>query len=201
VAPGYSDSRFDPGTFESAGWLVTGDLGHVSDDGRVFVTGRAKDVIIRGAHNIDPGEIEEALIQHPAVAVAAAVGQPDSYAGELPVAFVSLKEGATVTAQELITFAGPRVSEPAARPKQVWILPSLPLTSIGKIYKPELRRLAARHAIEDVIAAAGAVSGSISVEMDGDEAVISTLRLNDTNTVERIKKTLLGMPIKYRVLT
>jgi fatty-acyl-CoA synthase len=200
VAPGYSDGSLDAGTFENSGWLVSGDLGHVDADGRVFVTGRSKDVIIRGAHNIDPGAIEEALMQHPAVASSAAVGQPDSYAGELPVAFVSLKEGASATAQELLKFAGPRVSEPAAGPKQVWILPTLPLTPIGKIYKPELRKLAARHAIEDAISGAGVTSGSISLEMEGDEALLSVVRPDGDKTMDRIKKALLGMPIKYRLL-
>jgi fatty-acyl-CoA synthase len=201
VAPGYSNSALNSGTFDGSGWLVSGDLGHVDVDGRVFVTGRSKDVIIRGAHNIDPGVIEEVLIQHPAVGAAAAVGQPDRYAGELPVAFVSLKAGASVTAQELLKFAGPRVSEPAACPKQIWILPSLPLTPIGKIYKPELRKLAARRAIEDALTGAGVDSGSIFLEIEGDEAMLSVVRQEDANTKDQIQKALLGMPIKYRIVT
>ena len=93
VSPGYDDPQRDKGTFEKDGWLVSGDIGHVDADGRVFVTGRAKDVIIRGAHNIDPSVIEDALLQHPDIAIAAAVGQPNSYAGELPVAYVTLRAG------------------------------------------------------------------------------------------------------------
>ena len=139
VSPGYLDPAAAPGTFLPDGWLNSGDLGHLDSAGRLFITGRLKDVIIRGSHNIDPATIEDALLEHPAVAVAAAVGQPDAYAGELPVAFVALAPGAKVEETELLAFAADRVPEPAARPKQVWIVPELPLTPVGKIFKPALR--------------------------------------------------------------
>jgi fatty-acyl-CoA synthase len=155
VGPGYTDARRNPGTFEPGGWLVTGDLGHVDAEGRVFVTGRAKDVIIRSSHNIDPGVIEEALLGHPDVQLAAAVGEPDAYAGELPVAFVVLRPGATVTEEALIAFATPRIPERPACPKRVTVLPELPLTAIGKVYKPALRLRAAERAIGEHLAAAG----------------------------------------------
>ena len=89
------------------------------------------------------------------VAVAAAVGQPDCYAGELPVAFVTLKAGATVDGEELRRYLAPIVSEPAALPRHVSILSDLPMTPVGKIYKPALRVLAARHAIEMALSGAG----------------------------------------------
>ena len=76
------------------GWLDTGDLGAVDDEGFVRLAGRAKDLIIRGGHNIDPATIEDALLAHPAVAAAGAVGRPDAHAGEVPVAFVALTPGA-----------------------------------------------------------------------------------------------------------
>jgi fatty-acyl-CoA synthase len=144
VGPGYTDSRRNAGTFEG-GWLVSGDLGHVDAQGRVFVTGRAKDLIIRSSHNIDPGSIEEALLMHPAVQMAAAVGEPDEYAGEVPVAFVVLKPGAGVDATELARFAAERIAERPAVPKRIDVLPALPMTAIGKVYKPGLRlQVAAR---------------------------------------------------------
>jgi fatty-acyl-CoA synthase len=127
VGPGYSDSARNPGTFEPGGWLVSGDLGHIDTEGRVFVTGRAKDVIIRGAHNIDPAVIEDALLKHPAVALAAAVGQPDSYSGELPVAYVVLKAGSAIEGDALVDFVAPLVGDPAARPKHVAIISEMPL--------------------------------------------------------------------------
>ena len=124
-------------------------------EGRVFVTGRAKDVIIRGAHNLDPQLIEEALLQHPQVLMAAAVGEPDEYAGELPVAYVSLKPGGVVPVAELSAFANERIPERAAWPKRIELLPAIPMTAIGKVYKPRLRALACEHALRERLARAG----------------------------------------------
>jgi fatty-acyl-CoA synthase len=90
VSPGYTDAARNAGMFEGE-WLISGDLGHIDAQGYLHITGRAKDVIIRGSHNIDPGLVEEAFLAHPAVALCAVVGEPDAYAGELPVAFVTLK--------------------------------------------------------------------------------------------------------------
>jgi fatty-acyl-CoA synthase len=81
---------------------------------------------------------------HPAVQHCAAVGQPDAYAGELPVVFVTLKPGAEADEDELLAYVRERVDEPPARPKSVTVLPSMPMTLVGKILKPELRQLAAR---------------------------------------------------------
>jgi fatty-acyl-CoA synthase len=194
VSPGYSDAARNAGTFEH-GWLVSGDLGHVDAEGRVFVTGRAKDVIIRGAHNIDPALIEEALLQHSDVALAAAIGQPDSYAGELPVAYVTLKAGATVNAEALLAFVAPRVGEPASRPKWIAVLRDMPLTPIGKIYKPALRVLAARRAIEDALAGLG-------LRQDCDIAVSesgSVIRLADASREDAVRAALMGMPITLTI--
>lgn len=146
VSPGYTDAERNPGTFED-GWLISGDMGHVDSAGRVFVTGRAKDVIIRGAHNIDPAVIEEAIAGHPAVEMCAAVGQPDAYAGELPVCYVSLKSGMSASADEIMVFAEPMIPEPPARPKRIVFLAALPVTPVGKIYKPGLRLDATAFAI------------------------------------------------------
>ncbi len=154
VGPGYTDAARNAGTFED-GWLITGDIGHVREDGRIFVTGRAKDVIIRSSHNIDPGLIEEALLQHPAVLHAAAVGEPDAYAGELPVAFVVLKPGQAIDAATLLAEVAPRIAERPAVPKRLTLLPSMPMTAIGKVYKPALRRLAVQHALHEQLELAG----------------------------------------------
>ncbi len=134
-------------------WFDTGDLGRIDEDGYVWLTGRAKDVIIRGGHNIDPIVIEEALHQHPAVEAAAAVGRPDAHAGEIPVVFVQLKPGASASPEELQDFARSRVAERAAAPAEVQILPQMPLTGVGKIFKPALRQIAAKAALERAIAA------------------------------------------------
>jgi len=163
VGPGYTDTARNAGTFEE-GWLVTGDIGHVDAEGRAFVTGRAKDVIIRGAHNIDPGVIEEALLAHPQVQMAAAVGEPDEYAGELPVAYVVPRPGAPAPSpEELLAFAAAHIDERAARPKRITVLPALPLTAIGKVYKPALRAQALQRVVEERLARAG-LEGRVRAE-------------------------------------
>lgn len=195
VSPGYSDISRNIGTFEQ-GWLISGDLGHVDAEGRLFITGRAKDVIIRGSHNIDPAIIEDALLRHPDVAIAAAVGAPDCYAGELPVAFVTLKAGATVDGEELRRYLAPIVSEPAALPRQVSILADLPMTPVGKIYKPALRVLAARHAIELALAGAGLAPHAFEIAASEAEIII---HVGDAHQQEAAKRALVGMPIRYEV--
>ncbi len=134
------------------GWLDTGDLASVDADGFIRLVGRAKDLIIRGGHNIDPATIEDALLAHPAVTAAAAVGRPDPHAGEVPVAFVTLAAGSALTPDELEGWAAEHVSEHAAAPKHVEIIDEIPLTTVGKQYKPELRRRAAEQAARDALA-------------------------------------------------
>ncbi len=154
VSPGYTEAGRDAGTFED-GWLVSGDIGHIRTDGRIFVTGRAKDVIIRNSHNIDPALIEDALMQHPDVALAAAVGQPDEYAGELPVAYVVAKSGRTLDTLVLLRFIEPLIAERPALPKVIEVLPALPQTAVGKVFKPALRQLAIERVLRDRITASG----------------------------------------------
>jgi len=179
VGPGYTDPAKNPGTFED-GWLITGDIGHIDEAGRLFVTGRAKDVIIRGAHNIDPGIIEEALMQHPQVALAAAVGEPDEHAGELPVAFVVAKADANLDEQALLAFVAQGVSERAAAPKRISQLDALPLTPIGKVYKPALRVLATERVIRERLSQAQLIEQvAVSGEDRGGRLVINFTLINN----------------------
>jgi fatty-acyl-CoA synthase len=136
----YLDHR--PNAFTRDGWLRTGDMGRRDEDGYLWITGRQKDLIIRGGHNIDPAIIEEPAYHHPAVLLAAAVGKPDKYAGELPILYVQLKSGAHATEQELETFLRERIVERAALPKSIVIVPAIPLSGVGKISKLHLRRQA-----------------------------------------------------------
>ena len=122
--------------------LRTGDLGRIDSDDYLWITGRAKDLIIRGGHNIDPAIIEEALLGHDAVAFAGAIGQPDAHAGEIPCAYVELVAGATVTVDELLAFCDSHITERAAKPKYIEILDELPKTAVGKVFKPDLRKRA-----------------------------------------------------------
>ncbi|WP_342078575.1 acyl-CoA synthetase [Yoonia sp. SS1-5] len=137
-----NEGLFYAGPLGNAQYLRTGDLGRKDPDGYLWITGRAKDLIIRGGHNIDPAEIEEALAGHEAVAFAGAIGQPDAHAGEVPCAFVELVDGATVTSDELMEYAKAHIHERAAHPKHLEIMGELPKTAVGKIFKPDLRKSA-----------------------------------------------------------
>lgn len=148
------------------GWLDTGDLGAVDADGFVHLTGRAKDLIIRGGHNIDPAQVEDSLLSHPAVTGAAAVGMPDVHAGEVPVAYVTLS--APTTEADLVAWAKEHVAEPAAAPKSVQVVDMLPVTAVGKPYKLPLRADAARRAVTAALAEHdGAVEVTADVEDGG----------------------------------
>lgn len=140
---GFLDEADNRHAFTPDGWLATGDLGFIDEQERLHLSGRSKDLIIRSGHNIDPKVIEDALAAHPAVWLCAAVGAPDPYAGELPVVFATLIPGASATEDELLAFVSARVDEPPARPKRVTILETMPMTNVGKIYKPDLRVMAA----------------------------------------------------------
>ncbi len=139
VFGGYLNEAHNKDAFVEAGWVNSGDLGRLDEDGYLWITGRAKDTVIRGGHNIDPAPIEEVFFQHPAVALAALVGQPDAYAGELPVAYVQLKPGASVAPGELEAWVRERTPERAAVPQQIILIDPMPLTAVGKVFKPKLR--------------------------------------------------------------
>jgi fatty-acyl-CoA synthase len=143
---GFVDPQDNANAFTHDGWLATGDLGWLDSQSLLHLSGRSKDLIIRSGHNIDPKVIEDAISAHPAVQLCAAVGAPDAYAGELPVVFVTLVPGATVSEAELLAYAAEHVDEAPAKPKAVTILDAMPMTNVGKIYKPELRQIAAQAA-------------------------------------------------------
>ena len=196
VAAGYSDPARDAGTFLPGGWLVSGDLGMLDAEGRLFVTGRKKDIIIRGAHNIDPQMIEDALLAHPQVENAAAVGMPDAYAGELPVAFVTLRAGAGLDETALMDFLRDRIEDPVALPKRIGIVEALPLTPIGKIFKPALRREAVGWAIRATAGEIGLAEEEFSVEVgESLEAGVTV----PAERVEDMKTALAGMPLTFTV--
>ncbi len=140
-------------------WLRTGDLGRLDPDGYLWLTGRSKELIIRSGHNIDPQVVEGPLHEHPAVALAAAVGRPDPRAGEVVVAYVQLKPGAEITEEDLLRFAEARIGERAALPKRVHIVERIPLTAVGKIFKPQLRWREAGDVYREEVAALPGVRG------------------------------------------
>ncbi|MCV6598095.1 MAG: acyl-CoA synthetase [Mangrovicoccus sp.] len=147
----YTEEGKNLGLYADRNYLRTGDLGRVDEDGYLWITGRQKDLIIRGGHNIDPAEIEEALMGHPKVAMVAAIGQPDQVAGELPCAYVELVEGAEVTVADLVEFGRERIHERAAVPKHLEILDELPKTGVGKVFKPDLRKMATKRVYDKAL--------------------------------------------------
>ena len=161
--------------FAEGRYLRTGDLGRIDADGYLWITGRAKDLIIRGGHNIDPSGIEAALARHRAVAFVGAIGQPDAVAGELPCAYVELVRGATATVAELLEFARENIPERAAVPKHIEILPELPKTAVGKIFKPELRKLAIARVYDVALAEAGIAARVVEVIEDKKRGLTARL--------------------------
>ena len=174
----YTEADKNKDLFYHDKYLRTGDLGRIDTDGYLWITGRAKDLIIRGGHNIDPAEIEEALLLHPAVAFAGAIGQPDAHAGELPCAFVELIEGETVTPDELVEHCKLHVHERAAQPKYIEILPELPKTAVGKVFKPDLRKSAITRVYNQELEAAHVQARVVSVADDKKRGLIAQLQQN-----------------------
>jgi fatty-acyl-CoA synthase len=207
VTPGYLDPRHDRGAMLAEGWLDSGDLGRVDADGYVWLTGRSKDLIIRGGHNIDPIVIEEALSRHPAVETVAAVGLPDTYAGELPMAFVQLRPDTTATAEELREFCRKEIPERAAVPVQVVSIPVMPLTGVGKIYKPALRLEATQLAFDAALAPlrAEGVKAEVMVRNDPTHGTLAVVRVMEApastrdELVKRCADLLGGFQIRHAV--
>ena len=180
IFPGntYTEAEKNADLYYFDKYLRTGDLGRMDADGYLWITGRAKDLIIRGGHNIDPAEIEEALLGHDAVAFAGAVGQPDAHSGELPCAFVELVEGAQVTEEELLDYCQIHVHERAARPKHLTILDELPKTAVGKVFKPDLRKHAITRVYNATLEEAGLPARVERVIDDKKRGLVAQLRRN-----------------------
>lgn len=176
VFPGYREKALNAHLFAGPEkWLRTGDLGRIDEDGYLWITGRMKELIIRGGHNIDPAVIEEALATHPDVALVGAVGQPDAHSGEVAAAYVELRPDAAITEKDLRAFAEEKIPERAAIPKHVEIVPELPKTAIGKVYKPELRKRATARVYGKALADAG-IEAEIEVIDDKTHGLIACIR-------------------------
>lgn len=186
----YREADKNEGLYADTDYLRTGDLGRIDADGYLWITGRAKDIIIRGGHNIDPAEIEDALSGHPAVALVGAIGQPDAFAGELPCAYVELVAGAEVSMDELLEHAKAGVHERAAVPKYIEVIPELPKTAVGKILKNELRKLAIRRVYNETLSEAGFAVEVIDVYESKKRGLVAQLKRTGDVDEEALRKKL-----------
>ncbi len=196
VGATYTDPTKNKMLYADGKYMRTGDLGYLDKDGYLWLTGRSKDVIMRGGHNIDPAIIEEALAGHPAVGFAGAIGQPDSYSGELPCAYVELVAGATVSVDELIEFAREHVSDPAACPKYLEILPELPKTAVGKVFKPDLRRSAITRVYNAALDTAGVGAQVVRVDEDKKLGLVAKISKTDAGVSDDAVQEILGKFIR-----
>jgi fatty-acyl-CoA synthase len=197
VFPGYKQMNKKSNVFVSEGWLNSGDLGRQDKNGYFWLTGRAKDLIIRGGHNIDPSTIESCLAKHPAIAEVAAIGQPDGYAGELPCAYVTLKPNHSVTLDSLKNHIKKHITERAAIPTYIEIIKTMPLTGVGKIFKPDLRRRAAERVLSDVLIKAN-IKANTKARLDEKRGLIVSILSNHTKS--EIEKALKNFSIFTEII-
>lgn len=170
VFRGYLQAEHNRGIWLELGdgqrWFNTGDLGRVDADGYFWLAGRRKELIIRGGHNIDPLMIEAPLHRHPGVELAAAIGRPDAHAGEVPVVYVKARPGSTLTAPQLLDYLTQEIAEPAALPKRLLLVDELPLTAIGKLFKPALVIREIEDVVREVASAHGVQLTALAVQQD-----------------------------------
>ena len=193
---GYKAQSDNAVAWVEGGWFNTGDLGYLDDKGYLYLSGRAKDLIIRGGHNIDPAIIEEGLAGHPAVASAIAVGLPDAYAGELPMAFIQLKPGTECSAEELLAYGEKHISERAAIPKRIEFVDAMPLTAVGKIFRPALRQRITEIVLGELFADQQ-IEASISGRLDKKSGLVMTVKLANPSTQGTAQDLL--MPYSFNV--
>jgi fatty-acyl-CoA synthase len=189
-------------------WFNTGDLGRQDEDGYLWLTGRRKELIIRGGHNIDPATIEEAFYKLQGVKLAAAVGRPDAHAGEVPVVYVELGANAGLDEPTLMKWAKDNIGERAAVPKAVHIIPQIPLTAVGKVFKPALQWDAAQRSYEETLGALGPLVKSVKVKVGEDKVhgtnveikVQPTTGVKNDEIESKIRDLLARYTLRYRVV-
>jgi acyl-CoA synthetase (AMP-forming)/AMP-acid ligase II/enoyl-CoA hydratase/carnithine racemase len=203
VFPGYLDPAHNEGTLDAGGWLTTGDVGYMTEDARLVLTGREKDLIVRSGHNIDPAAIEDVANRFAGVQISAAVGMPDQYAGEVPALFVVPAPGAQVDVEALKVHLDGHVHEPPARPRSILVIDALPVTAVGKIFKPALRDLAIKEKVRLEIARVCGTDASAAVDVRIDErkrtVVEITFRGATAEQVAELRAALAPLPQTYEV--
>ncbi|GAB2884174.1 acyl-CoA synthetase [Microbulbifer echini] len=195
IFSGYLSEEDNAKAWVDHDWFNTGDMGYLDGDGNLFLTGRAKDLIIRGGHNIDPALIEEPLSRHPAVAMAVAVGQPDAYAGEVPVAYVTLYPSDNPPSEEqLIDYCRTQISERAAIPKRIEIIDEIPLTAVAKVFKPALRNRATEYVVGQALQENN-IAAELSASFDASRGQIAKVRLEQASNKPAAEEALENLPV------
>ena len=191
VFEGYKSNIDNAYAWVEDGWFNTGDIGYMDGEGFLYLSGRAKDLIIRSGHNIDPELIEEALNAHSNVVISIAIGLPDPYAGELPMAYVVKVAHSNVTEQELINHCASVMSERAAIPKRIELIDAMPLTAVGKIFRPTLRQNIAEQVICELLAEKS-MDGTVTSEIEKKRGLVLRIDVTDKAKVGEVKKLVEG---------
>jgi fatty-acyl-CoA synthase len=208
VFKGYMEERHNKNLWPKPDWLNTGDMGRQDSDGYFWITGRKKELIIRGGHNIDPALVEEPLYQLQDVQVAAAVGRPDPRVGEVPVAYVQLAEGSDLTPDKIMQHLEKTVGERAAIPKEVIIIDEVPLTTVGKVFKPALKWETIKKVYHHELQSLGDAVENVDIHVGEDKVHGSiatiTIKPSPSASEDEIKKkvddVLGSYTIRYRVM-
>ncbi len=200
---GYVDPRHNQGVLTADRWLITGDIGYLTEDQRLVLTGREKDLIVRSGHNIDPAAIEDVANDFPGVQMSSAVGMPDAYAGEVPILFVVPSPDHTIDVGRLQEHIERNINEPPAKPKRVVVLESLPVTAVGKIFKPALRDLAIREKVRSEIDRIFGAASKADIHVDRDDKLNTRVRIaidsDDASRLRDLAESLSSLPQIYLI--
>jgi fatty-acyl-CoA synthase len=203
VFPGYLDPKQNIGVLTDDHWIVTGDVGYLTEDQRLVLTGREKDLIVRSGHNIDPAAIEDVANAFPGVQMSSAVGMPDGYAGEVPILFVVPSPNQTIDLEQLREHLELNVNEPPARPRRIVLLDVLPVTAVGKIFKPTLRDLAVQEKVRIEIDRIFGATTRADIQVNKDDKLNTLVRVSveteDKALLTALAESLSALPQTYRI--
>jgi acyl-CoA synthetase (AMP-forming)/AMP-acid ligase II/enoyl-CoA hydratase/carnithine racemase len=203
VFPGYVDPAHNRNTRSADGWLITGDVGYLTEDQRLVLTGREKDLIVRSGHNINPSDIEDVANVFPGVQISAAVGMPDAYAGEVPVLFVVASPDTAIDIAALEQHLVDAIAEPPARPKRIFPIDALPTTAVGKIVKNDLRDRAIEEKVRSEVAAAFGKPVAAQIQVGKDDKLNTVVRVEiattDDGAIRALQAALEQLPQSYEI--
>lgn len=208
IMKGYKDPVHNGKAWAKEGWLNSGDLARQDPDGYFWFAGRSKELIRRSGHNIDPAVVEHPIYKLEGIDIAAAVAKPDRYAGETVCLYVQLKKGVNLSEEQIMEYLRENVGERAAIPKDVVIVDNMPLTSVGKIFKPALKWDAIKRAYEDELSVLKDRVELCRVHVEEDKALgtLATITIKANPEIEskqleeRVTEILAPHAVPYRLI-